>query len=202
MSEERPDAAKVFDAAKAIVETLAGLDRDHQERAIRFASESLGLSPPAHVQAPPATGQIVAAASQASPPGGRERPSDIREFMTAKAPKSDQQFAAVVAYYYQFEVPGSQKKESIGADDLTEAARLAGRRRPNKPLKTLNNAKSSGYLDSPERGKFKISTVGENLVAVTLPGNDAAGAATTHIRRARKPGGKPAKQKNKVRRKS
>jgi hypothetical protein len=38
MSQENPDATKVFDAAKTIVETLKSLDRTHQERAIRFAS--------------------------------------------------------------------------------------------------------------------------------------------------------------------
>jgi hypothetical protein len=41
------------------------------------------------------------------------------------------------------------------------------------PNKTLNNAKGLGYLDSPERGQFTINTVGENLVAMTLPGGVA-----------------------------
>ena len=35
---------------------------------------------------------------------------------------------------------------------------------------TLNNAKNQGYLDSAERGAFQINSVGENLVAMTLPG--------------------------------
>ena len=30
---------------------------------------------------------------------------DIRQFTAAKAPKSDQQFAVVVAYFYRFEAP-------------------------------------------------------------------------------------------------
>jgi hypothetical protein len=30
-----------------------------------------------------------------------------------------------------------------------------------------------GYLDSSERGKFSINSVGENLVAMTLPGGEA-----------------------------
>lgn len=45
MSQEHPDTAKVFDAAKSIVETLKGLDKTHQERAIRFASESVSVYP-------------------------------------------------------------------------------------------------------------------------------------------------------------
>ena len=32
-----------------------------------------------------------------------------------------------------------------------------------------NNAKKQGYVDASERGAFKINSVGENLVAMTLP---------------------------------
>jgi hypothetical protein len=36
---------------------------------------------------------------------------------------------------------------------------------------TLNNAKNLGLIDSgSEKGRFTINTVGENLVAMTLPG--------------------------------
>jgi hypothetical protein len=177
MSQEHPDTAKVFDAAKTIVETLKGLDKTHQERAIRFACESLGLGPTTQGQtlAPPSP-----VAPSSAPPSGRSSAAhaiDIKQFTAAKAPKSDQQFAAVVAYFYRFEAPEPQKKESIAAEDLTEAARLAGRRRPKNASFTLNNAKNAGYLDIAERGRYRISTVGENLVAVTLPGTDTAKAS-------------------------
>ncbi|WP_425905918.1 hypothetical protein [Nitrobacter sp. TKz-YC02] len=42
---------------------------------------------------------------------------------------------------------------------------------------TLTNAKNAGYLDSAGSGKFKLSSVGENLVAITLPGDGAIGAS-------------------------
>ena len=42
---------------------------------------------------------------------------------------------------------------------------------------TLTNAKNAGYLDAAGNGKFKLSSVGENLVAITLPGNGTAGAS-------------------------
>lgn len=177
MSEEHPDAAKVFDAAKTIIETLKGLDKTHQERAIRFASEWLDLrsssqSPASVVPA----GQPAAAPSAPSSQETHAHAKDIKQFVAEKAPRSDQQFAAVVAYFHKFVAPESLKKEAIGAKDLTDAARLADRKRPNKPLATLNNAKNSGYLDTTKPGKFRISTVGENLVAVTLPGNEPAKA--------------------------
>ena len=185
MRQPPPAAAKVFDAAKTIVETLKGLDKTHQERAIRFASESLGLGLSAHTLTPTATGQAAAASSPPELPGRSAQATDIKQFTTVKAPKSDQQFAAVVAYFYRFEAPPSQRKEAIGAEDLTEAARLTGHKRPKKPYLTLNNAKNAGYLNAAERGRFRISTVGENLVAVTLPGSGAAGVGNRESARRR-----------------
>ena len=176
MSQEFPDSARVFDAAKLIVETLKDLDKAHQERALRFASESLGLTPALQPQTSVITGQGAQPLGPRPMQVGSAHATDIKQFTASKAPKTDQQFAAVVAYYYRFEAPEPGKKESIAAEDLIEAARLAGRRRPNNASFTLNNAKNAGYLDNAERGKFRISTVGENLVAVTLPGTDAAGA--------------------------
>jgi len=88
-----------------------------------------------------------------------------------KAPKSDQQFAAVVAYFYQFEAKPDNRKDEIDAEIMKEAARLAGRPQVARWNMTLTNAKNSGYLDSAGPGKFKLSSVGENLVAITLPGN-------------------------------
>jgi hypothetical protein len=131
----------VFDAAKLIVETLKGLDQQKQVQAIRFASEALGLSGLSTVQSP------SVAASQ-TPKAEPIHSMDIRQFTDLKAPKSDQQFAAVVAYFYRFEAPETQRKESIDAATLQEAARLANRNRPPRPGMTLNNAKNAGYLDS------------------------------------------------------
>ena len=163
-----------FDAAKAIVETLGGLDKEKQQRAMRFASETLGLhaaAAPAGPGTPPpaAQGHVPGEKTETSPPG---RVVDIRQFTESKAPKTDQQFAAVVAYYYRFEAPANERKEVIGVKDLLEAVRLAERKRPRIPLATLNNAKNKGYLDAAGRAKFQINSVGENLVAMTLPGKD------------------------------
>ncbi len=163
--------ANEFDAVKTFVEALKGLGPEIQERALRYASEALGLRPPASSQGP--AGQVVTPqghAHGATTETPRHMPKDIRTFTNAKAPKTDQQFAAVVAYYYRFEAPDAQRKEMIDAKDLAEAARLVDRKRPGNAHFTLQNAKNSGYLDSVGGGKFRINTVGENLVAMTLPG--------------------------------
>jgi hypothetical protein len=167
-----------FDAAKAVSELLKGLDKDRQQRIMRWVAENLGLSPsggPAGDGQPPAL--YRAAGAQVLPSAAiiavAQGSTDIKTFVETKKPKSDIQFAAVVAYYYRFEISPDSRKDSIDAGSLQEAARLAGWRRPPKPRATLNNAKQQGYLDSAEPGSFRINSVGENLVAMTLPGSES-----------------------------
>ena len=164
MSQQQTETS-VFDAAKTIVEALKGLDKPSQALAIRFASESLGLSG----VAPSGAGTP----SQMFQPEirGATHSTDIKQFTAAKAPKSDQQFAAVAAYFYRFEASESARKDAIDANTLREAARLAGRRQAKNWAFTLTNAKNSGYLDSAGSGQYRINSVGENLVAIALPGD-------------------------------
>lgn len=180
MTQQAQPITNEFDAAKVIVETLKGLDKQQQARAIKFACESLEMQSPV-------TGAASAAGGTTPPTGASATPAaqDIKQFTLAKAPKSDQQFAAVVAYFHRFVAPEDQRKDTITAKDLTEAARLVGRKRP--PSYTINNARNAGYLTSAGHGKSKISTVGENLVAVTLPGGGEEGTGNNHGNRRRKP---------------
>lgn len=159
-----------FDIAKGIFDQLKDLPPERQQRVLRWIAEGLGVAP-----APPAPsshGTVVPtppAPSLSSAAGGTGA-TDIKTFIAAKAPKSDNQFAAAVAYFYRFEAPPAQRRDSINGDALQEAARLAGRRRLGNPRATLNNAKAAGYLDGANPGEFTINSVGENLVAMTLPG--------------------------------
>ena len=99
---------------------------------------------------------------------------DIKSFVSVKAPQSDRQLAAVVAYYYRFEASASDRKESISKKDLEDVCRLAGRKRIRFPAQTLSNALNDGYLDKADRGKYRINTVGENLVAMVLPSSEGS----------------------------
>jgi len=188
MSHSQPVADDEFDAAKIIVETLKGLERPQQERAIRFACETLGLRPQSAIEPRSPVATPVAPTAALSPVG---RLTDIKQFTALKSPKSDQQFAAVVAYFYQFEAPSAEKRETINAEVLANAARLVNRKRPTRYV--LNNAKNSGYLDAVGAGEFKINTVGENLVAITLPGNAGEGVRKAKSAK-KKSGGKAGKK--------
>jgi hypothetical protein len=190
MSQQSQDrTTSHFDAAKIIVETLQGLDKTSQALAMRFAAETLGLQSGHDAQLPvqsvtPEQKPVVPIAV-----GGSAVPvGDIKQFTIAKAPKSDQQFAAVAAYFNRFEAPEDQRSATIDAKALINAARLANRKRPSRHV--LNNARNAGYLDVVSPGKYQLTSVGENLVAMTLPGD---GTKSVSPRRSRRP--KPQKKK-------
>jgi hypothetical protein len=174
---QQPQApTRHFDAAKDIVETLQGLDKTAQMLAMRFAAETLGLRPAPEIQIPAAPASVSLTSGSLPAGGGPTHSTDIRQFTAAKAPKSDQQFAAVVAYFYRFEAPEAERSETIDSKTLLAAARQAGRKRPGNARVTLNNAKNAGYLDAAGTGKFRINSVGENLVAIGLPGGASEGS--------------------------
>lgn len=168
-----------FDAAKAVAVQLEGLEKDRQQRILRWVAESLGLIAPVSQAIGRGLQDENILASHRTTEDQLRQPTqtqqqattDIKTFIEGKKPKSDVQFATAVAYYYQFEAQAEIRKATIDASVLQEAARLAGRRRPPNPRMTLNNAKKLGYLDSSARGQFSINSVGENLVAMTLPGD-------------------------------
>jgi hypothetical protein len=182
-----------LDVALKIVTELQGMSPENQSLALQFAMQTLRLTLPAtHPIAAPLPIHSHAPQPHAAA-GALEQPTDIKSFTTAKAPQSDQQFTAVVAYYYQFEAKPSERKESIDAETMKEAARLAGRPQVERWAMTLTNAKNAGYLNPAGDGKFTLSSVGENLVAITLPGKvwggKGNGASTSK---------KPSKKKTKT----
>jgi hypothetical protein len=146
--------------------------KDRQQKILRWVAEDLDISQfaPVNTQDPPPP-----------PPGSNlpdpARTTDLRSFVASKSPKSDMQFAAVAAYFYRFEAAPADRRETISAENLQDASRLANWPRMSRPRNTLNNAKAQGYLDSVGRGQYGINSVGENLVAMTLPGADPASAA-------------------------
>lgn len=172
-SEAVAAAKSDFLAAEEIKGILRGRERGEQERIMRWVSESLEL-PVSHARPrlgaagglPEAHPQVGQVASQDE----RPRPKDIRSFVAEKQPKSDIHFVTVVAYYHRFIAPEEARKEAITSDDLQAAARLAGHPVFKAPSVTLNNAVQQGYIDRPARGEYRLNAVGENLVAMTLPG--------------------------------
>ena len=172
-----------FKAAEEIKAILNGRDQAEQERIMRWVNESLGLSAnPKEIVSPalpaatsPQSPSVtsVASPSHTIPPAKK----DIRSFVDEKKPKNDVQFASVAAYFYRFAAPEAERKDTIIAKDLDNAGRQARGYGFKKPLQTLNNARNLGYFDSAGRGEFKLNAVGENLVAMALPGTSSNASA-------------------------
>jgi len=184
---------KELDAVRALVEALEPLDADARERAMRWAAEKLQMRP---LGSSPATGALIQGLNQdQSVRSPMSAARDIKAFVQEKNPRSDNQFAAVVAYYFKFEAPESERKDTVTGDDLQESCRKASRARLKSPAKTLNNAFIAGYFDKVGAGGYRLNTVGENLVAMVLP------SATADVR-SRTPSRKPAKSKERTPRKT
>lgn len=198
------DAAKSdFMAAQEIKAILTGRDATEQERIIRWVGESLGLT--LHLRAKPAQhhGHVDEVEPPPTDPGAGTRadadeprkPQDIKSFVQSKQPKSDMQFVAVVAYYHRF--LATPKKEFVTTDDIQEGGRQSGRGVFTAPRVPLNNAVAQGYLDrGTAPGEFRLNAVGENLVAMTLPGG--SGAASESTPRKRRSNGAKTKGKKKA----
>lgn len=166
-----------LEAVRAVVEAVQGFKEDEQQRIFRWAAEKLGLKLPSAVVASAGTAAVVPTSDAAPPlPTSLGAPTqsgqDVKTFVASKNPRSDVQFAATIAYFYQFEAPQAERKKCIGKDDLQEATRKSNRDRLKRPDQTLRNAHMLGLLDKgDEKGTFCVNTVGENLVAMTLPGD-------------------------------
>jgi hypothetical protein len=179
-----------LDAVRSVVIALEGFEANDQERILRWAREKLGLSTSIGAQSPSTF--VKTAQDEPAPPlpatSGTSAPStDIKTFIESRKPSSDNQFAATVAYYYQFEAPAAERKEAITADDLQQACRKAGRERLRKPAQTLINTHNQGYLDKAAgRGAYLLNSVGENLVAMALPDKHAQNRSPPAARPMRK----------------
>jgi hypothetical protein len=176
---------------RSIVDQLKGLGPDDQRQVIKWACEKLGIDSPLG-PASVAPHSTHAPATAAVHPHTQATGTNIKSFVEEKNPLSDMNFATVVAFFHRFMAP--EKKEAIGAEDLQEATRLVGRPRLQNPAQTMINASASGLLDKVGRGQYRVNTVGENLVALVLPGDGKAAPAKT-----RKP--KASKRKLSARRK-
>jgi hypothetical protein len=164
-----PDPKDDLAAVRTIAQALEGFDPKEQERIIRWVREKIGLSVGVPEPSRLPTGSVVTL----GPPIPTTSATDLKSFVLDKKPRNDVQFAATVAYYYRFVATPDQRKAAITSNDLQEACRLVGRERFTVPGQTLRNAHTVGLLNKgSEAGSFTINSVGENLVDVTLPGDN------------------------------
>lgn len=188
-----------LDATRQVIAILEPFENIDRERILRWAREKLGML----ISSSAVGGTALNNPQSLTPPistvsqGGTPLASDIKSFVENKSPKNDTQLAATVAYYYRFLAPEKERKDSITAKDLLEACRKADRSRPARAAQTMVNTFAAGLFDKAGHGSYKINSVGENLVAMVLPGESKTGS-TTSLSRVKKGTRAPAsKQKSK-----
>ncbi|HAF95182.1 MAG: hypothetical protein A2X34_08825 [Elusimicrobia bacterium GWC2_51_8] len=160
-----------LEAIRIVIQALEPFDSKDRERIIRWAAEKLGMSS-SPTLAPASASTLAAPQHPAAvlPAAAGSVSKDIRSFVMTKKPKSDNQMAAVVAYFYHFEAPPAERKDSIGKEELMDACRKADRKRSPRPEQVLVNTYHAGLLDKAgSAGQYRLNSVGENLVAMVLP---------------------------------
>jgi hypothetical protein len=135
-------------AIQQVIEALEPLAPDARTRVLAYVFQRLDLSlPNVTTNAPPVTLPPLP-----SPLGGDSTPastiSDIRTLKDSKQPKSDNQMAALVAYYLRELAPAADRKQAISHEDVEKYFKQAGYPLPKQIRMPLNNAKSAGYFDS------------------------------------------------------
>ncbi len=168
-------------AIDQMINALEGLDQNARLTAISAVcahlniGASIGAQHHGVVSTPPSTGPHTKEATMSNQPHLEPRKKiDIRSLKEQKNPNSAKQMACLVAYYLQELAPESERKEAISTHDLEKYFKQAGFKLPTKLEQLLIDAKSSGYFESPSRGKYKLNAVGYNLVAHGLPAKKAS----------------------------
>lgn len=180
-------------------EKLKGIPLERQEKILRWVCEELGIAlPTKYIDKPtaaPAPADDIPSPADIPTPTLGQPVVDIKTFIASKKPRSDQQFTAAVAYYHRFLAKPEERRDTITAKFLQDASRLARGGALHSPKTTLSNTRKAGLLDRAGRGEFRINTVGENLVAMTLPGDGAEAAPKPRPRRKRPAKNSSAKKK-------
>lgn len=170
MAEEKPHAIKI-ELPEGTVEAK-GSDRFLAQVRAALVSVLTGQTAVAAAETPSGTAPPAMAPAA---PFGPPRLPNIRDLYAEKRPVSDTQTAALIAYYLSEVAPELERSDTVDTDLLVRYFKLCPRELPRHKRQVLQNAKRDGYLEpTTERGKFKLSAIGYNLVVHGLPAGPAA----------------------------
>lgn len=185
-----PTKGTIGQAIDQTMNALASLEKREQQIVISTICSLLDIAPsaarlgpaPAHANAPhpnaPPPRSADAAhksaehtnAHQAAAEGEPDDHGiDIRTLRNQKQPASALQMACVVAYYLQEHAPRDERTKEVTTSDLERLFKQAGFKLPSRMQQVLVDAKTAGYFESIDRGKYRLTRVGYNLVTHSLP---------------------------------
>jgi hypothetical protein len=165
-----------LDAMRTALDALSPLEADAQSRALAWITSTLGIKP--------TTPNGAAAGTSGSTPivGGtvgtlNGELGDAKQFLALKAPKSDIERVACLAYY----LTHAGGKPQFDTKDITEMNLAAAAPRLSNTSYSVSNAqKKNAFLAPAAGGKKQITHRGEAFVEA-LPDRDAVKAVLKAI---------------------
>lgn len=186
-----PTKGTIGQAIDQTMAALSSLEQREQQIVITTICSLLGISP--NIPAPESSRASVAAQhstaahapsadaisrspdhrnavhATASTDKRDEHGIDIRTLRNQKQPASALQMACVVAFYLQEHAPEEERTREVTTAELERLFKQAGFKLPSRMQQVLVDAKSAGYFESVDRGKYRLTRVGYNLVTHSLP---------------------------------
>jgi hypothetical protein len=186
-------------AIKTLQETLQPLTPEVRTRVIDYVFRVLGIAAPAPMPALIPVAPDAGGISQHAPLRPQlDGPTDILSLKEEKDPSTGTQMIAVVAYYLSYLAPEGERQDFITADDIQKYFVQAKYPMPGSQSQALINAKNAGYLDFIEKGKYRLNSVGYNLVAHKMPKDGTSapppGSSGRRTKKVAKKAGKKAKR--------
>lgn len=168
-----------IEALETVLSVLAPLDEATRLRVLgyvelRFGKAARSLPLPT---APGAAGTARPLAPAPPEPADDEF-TDIRSLKERKRPGNAVEMAVLVAYYLSELAPENERREAIGTDEITRYFQQAGYRAKGQPRVILHRTKNAGYMDSAQRGQYRLNPVGLNLAKQGLPRPEGATRST------------------------
>lgn len=188
-----PPKSTIGQAIDQTMNALSSLDKREQQIVISTVCSILGV---AQTGVAPSPAGVVNQPPRVTPPapptgphaevtpqqGAVEKPVhessshavDIRALRDEKQPSSAVQMACIVAYYLQELAPEAERTKDITTAELERLFKQAKFKLPVRVHQVLVDGKGAGYFESVERGKYRLTRVGYNLVTHSLPKAAAA----------------------------
>lgn len=161
-----------LEAIKTLQAALEPLAPEVRARVLDYVFRVLDIAPPASAAEPRTVAPSFTAATA-------HQVTDILTLKQDKKPKSANQMIALVAYYLAHAAPDAEKKDVITAADVRRYFVQGRYPMPGSLPQALINARSAGYIDLVDKGTYRLNSVGYNLVAHKLDGEEGSALRTS-----------------------
>jgi hypothetical protein len=161
-------------AIEAMISALEGLHKEARVRALRYVLSIFRADDLIGEAADPGSLSRPATSAEKGTDSREQTALDIRSLREAKSPRSAIEMAVLVAYYLSEVCPEEERLPSISRQELEAYFKQAGYPIPAKPRNVLFQATKAGYMVAVERGRYRLTPVGYNLVVHRLPSETSA----------------------------